>query len=290
MSAGDICRRDVDTANYAESALDAACRTEKIRRRDELLKDFLATFLQDHVEGRLRNAVHYARYAQRWAGALGNRPLRQILPEDVARYVRQRQQDGMAPATINRELAFLRRVFNVALGDQLADTNPVRAVKLFKENNQRIRCLTDEEEGHLRTAIGEEHWPKVAVPLHTGFRRMNCFRLRWAEDLNFEPGTVRAHQPKGGMDYFVPMNDELRAIVRALLSRLRSPYAFPSQSENTALNSQNFINRVSGRRCSAPGSATSPGTTCGTRSPRALRWRALISRRSRNSWATGHSR
>jgi hypothetical protein len=151
---------------------------EKIRRREELLKDFATTFLRDHVEGRLRNAVHYARYAQRWVEALGRRPMRQIVPGDIARYVRQRQRDGMAPATINRELAFLRRLFNVAIGDQVADNNPVRAVKLVKENNQRVRWLTDDEEAQLRAALGEEHWPKVAVGLHTGFRRANCFRLR----------------------------------------------------------------------------------------------------------------
>ena len=34
---------------------------ERIRRRDVLLGDFIKVFLRDHVEGRLRNAVHYAR-------------------------------------------------------------------------------------------------------------------------------------------------------------------------------------------------------------------------------------
>jgi Phage integrase family len=46
------------------------------------------------------------------------------------------------------------------------------------------------------------------------------------------------------VDYHVPMNDEPRAILRALPSRLRSPWVFPSASGTTALNSQNFINRV----------------------------------------------
>jgi hypothetical protein len=37
-------------------------------------------------------------------------------------------------------------------------------------------------------ALAEEHWSKVAVALHTGFRRANCFRLRWAEDVNATAG------------------------------------------------------------------------------------------------------
>jgi len=53
---------------------------------------------------RLRNAKHYAQYSRRWTAALGSRPLRQIVPGDMARYVARRQHDGKAPATINREL------------------------------------------------------------------------------------------------------------------------------------------------------------------------------------------
>jgi integrase len=82
------------------------------------------------------------------------------------------------------------------------------------------------------------------VALNTGFRRTNCFKLRWAEDVDFEAGTIRARDPKGGRDYHVPMNDELRSILRALPSRLRSPWVFPSDTGQTALDSQNFINRI----------------------------------------------
>ncbi len=216
---------------------------ERIRRRDVLLRDFLETFTVMHVEGRLRNAKHYAQYAGRFRKAFGSRPLRQIVPSDLARYVRQRQQDGMAPATINRELAYIRRVLNVALADQLIDTNPVKGVKFFRENNARVRYLSDDEQTRLRKALGEEHWPKLAVALHTGFRRSNVFRLRW-EHVDFQNGTIRAHQPKGGRDYFVPMNDVLRAVLSALPSRLRSKYVFPSEADDTPLDAQNFFNRV----------------------------------------------
>src|SRR5262245_64596025 len=40
------------------------------------------------------------------------------------------------------------------------------------------------------------------------------------------------------------MNADLRAILRALPSRLRSAWVFPSDAGDTPLDSQNFINRV----------------------------------------------
>ena len=41
------------------------------------------------------------------------------------------------------------------------------------------------------------------------------------------------------------MNDTVRALLRALPSRLKSEYVFPSEAGETPLDSQNFINRVS---------------------------------------------
>ena len=79
---------------------------------------------------------------------------------------------------MNRELAFLKRVFNVAIAAGEVDSNAVRAVKLLKENNQRVRFLTTDEESRRRKAISEDEWPEVAFALDTGFRRANQFRLR----------------------------------------------------------------------------------------------------------------
>jgi site-specific recombinase XerD len=78
----------------------------------------------------------------------------------VERYVAKRRADKMAPASINRELAFLKRVFSVAAADGLVDSNPVDAVRFFRENNARVRYLTPEEEERLCKAMPAEHWPR----------------------------------------------------------------------------------------------------------------------------------
>jgi hypothetical protein len=58
---------------------------------------------------------------------------------------RRRPPARGGPATVNRELSFLRRVFNVAIEDGLAQTNPVKSKIFTKENNARVRYLTEEE-------------------------------------------------------------------------------------------------------------------------------------------------
>src|SRR5215468_6879957 len=158
--------------------------------------------------------------------------LAEITPGHVERYAAVRRAEGKADASVNRELTFLRCVFNAAIRDGKVERNPVLPRLFVKENNERVRYLTDEEETRLRAVSGEEEWPKVAVSLHTGLRQGNEFRLTWP-DVNFDTGMIRARQSKSGEDYFVPMNDELRAILRSLPSRLRSLYVFPSESGET---------------------------------------------------------
>src|SRR5262249_45477973 len=81
--------------------------------------------------------------------------MRQIKTGDSRRYIHRGQAEGMGLSTINRELAFLRRAFNVAIQDELAEKSPIGkgAVKLFRENNTRVRFLDDDEEPQLRHAL-----------------------------------------------------------------------------------------------------------------------------------------
>jgi integrase len=147
-----------------------------------------------------------------------------------------RKRGPLAPATLNRELAFLRRIFNVAIEDKKLETpNPVSAKLFAKENNARVRFLTDDEESKLREAIGADEWPKVAVAIHTGLRRGEQFNLRW-EYVDFTTGLITVPRSKHGKLRRVPMNDTVREILRAFPSRLKSPYVFSSETGETPID------------------------------------------------------
>ncbi len=214
---------------------------EQIRRREVLLSEMLRGYLAT-VEDRLRSFSDYKRYGKYWTDALGTRPLRQIVAGDVERYVAQRIRQ-VKPASVNRELQFLKHVFNVAIADGKADDNPVKRVKLFNENNRRVRFLSDDEEHALVDALADEHRPLVLVALHTGLRRENQFQLRW-EHIDFATGWITVPRSKSGEAYRVRMNDTLRDALRALPSRMKGPWVFPSATGETPMDAQNFYNRV----------------------------------------------
>jgi integrase len=165
-----------------------------------------------------------------------------VTPGDIERYVAGRLQ-GARAATANRELAFLKRVFNVAITDGLVDANPVRAVRMLKENNARVRFLTEDEETRLREAMRDRYWPLVVVALHTGLRQGEQLGLCW-EHVDFATGIITVRHSKSGDARRLPMNDVARETLRGLAGRLPSPWVFPSRTGESPLHAKNFLRRV----------------------------------------------
>ncbi len=121
----------------------------------------------------------------------------------------------LAPATVNRHLALLKHMYTLALRWGKAKTNPVKTVRLFKENNARVRYLTENEEARLFLACPERYRPIVTIALHTGLRQGELLRMRW-RDVDFGPGILTVERSKHGEALRVPMN----SLVKETLYRL----------------------------------------------------------------------
>jgi integrase len=108
----------------------------------------------------------------------------------VEAYQRQRQQDALRPATINRERAVLSHVFTRAIGLGLIEHNPVAGTPPFPEANERPRPLSQDEEARLLTALPAHYHPWITLALHTGLRLGELRAQRWA-DVDMATGSLR---------------------------------------------------------------------------------------------------
>jgi len=63
----------------------------------------------------------------------------------------------------------------------------VRTVKLLKENNQRVRWLSEAEESRLMAVLPKKYRPMVIVSLNTGLRKSEQLNLQW-RDIDFRQG------------------------------------------------------------------------------------------------------
>ena len=127
--------------------------------------------------------------------------------DSITRYGRQRK-----PASVNRELATLSRVFSLAIDNGIIESNPCKKVKKLREDNQRRRYLTPEEEERLMLAlIGKRAHlkPLVQLAIHTGMRRGEILGLRW-QNVDFARGVIHVTKTKTNRDRDVPLNSEAR--------------------------------------------------------------------------------
>jgi integrase len=159
----------------------------------------------------------------------------QISPLLVEKYKRERRESitvrggTRAPATVNRELALLSRIFTLAMKNRLAAYNPCSEVQKLAADNKRVRYLLDEEEhrllpflvgplAHVRAA--------VIVAVGTGMRRGDQLNLRW-ERVDFQRDVIWVPNAKTGQSYGVPMSARVREVMLELRRTSgRSEYVF----------------------------------------------------------------
>jgi len=85
-----------------------------------------------------------------------NRKLSDLKPQDIDDYKSSRLKENAAPATVDRELAVLRHLINLAeRWNKFFGKNPVSIAGLFHPNNQKERTLTPEEEKRLLDSCNE---------------------------------------------------------------------------------------------------------------------------------------
>jgi integrase len=145
----------------------------------------------------------------------GEKRLTDITPLLIERHKRVRKEQGRSEVTINRELAFLKNLFTQAIIWGKATENPVKQVRLFKEDNARTRFLTEDEEARLLAHCNAQLKPLVITALHTGFRKSELLSLRWANiDFRHHLIKVEAAYTKTREARGVPMSETLTATLK----------------------------------------------------------------------------
>jgi site-specific recombinase XerD len=67
------------------------------------------------------------------------------------------------PATVNREMCVLSKIFSLAVDAEILDDNPCRRVKKLRTANQRVRYLSNAEEEALFKALNGQDWVKNII-------------------------------------------------------------------------------------------------------------------------------
>lgn len=206
-----------------QEALEGRKLPEKLRARTVLFGELIGDAIE-HVEGQAVPGKdgRYSCKIDLIRNAFGSSEVDAITPQEISRWITKTLRERKwKPATANRYKAFLSLCFRLGIENGKCTQNPARFVRRLRENNERVRFLSDEEEKRLREAILSEcpeHIDDLDVALNTGMRKSEQYGLTWKDvDMNARRVTLRL--TKNGSVRHIPLNTVALEAFRAIAKR-----------------------------------------------------------------------
>jgi len=198
----------------------------------------------------LTEYLPYAQQHKRTAGAdesklrvhlvprFGTRKLDTLTLRDIQLYHAE-IKSTLSPATANRHLSLLSKLFKLAVQWGRLTKNPCQGVAKFKENNQRHRYLSADEIQRMFQAMEAEP-NKVIVGalkflLLTGIRKEEALQATW-DNVDLEQGLLFLPDTKSGRSRHVVLNPKAVAVLREQTRIPGNPYVFPGRVEGQPIN------------------------------------------------------
>jgi integrase len=130
-------------------------------------------------------------------------------------------------AIVNREMSCLHHLFAKAVEWDMMEQSPFEHKKslILKENNKRLRFLSDEEISNLLAACSPHLKPIVSCAILTGMRRGEILSLKWDQ---VRGGFIYLEKTKTNEARQIPISDSLEAVFKDIRRKehLRSGYVF----------------------------------------------------------------
>lgn len=176
-----------------------------------------------------KSEAHLKKICKHLGRQLGRHtPLAELTTAAMDAFKDRCQKDGNANGTINRKLAALSIIFNVAIERGGAVNKP--RLKYKKEGQGRSRYLSPEEEVMVLSTL--KQWGKdlihdlVVVLLDTGMRLGEALKLT-AKDIDAKLRIVRLLDRKNGDNGGVPMTNRVHLVLTRLQFTTPTGRLFP---------------------------------------------------------------
>ena len=119
----------------------------KKEKRSPLFEDFAKEYM-DYSRANKKSFTRDITSLNKLKPFFKGEKLCDISPFLVEKY-KARRKNEVKPATVNRELTCLKHMFSLACKWQKTDFNPVKEVRMFKEDNRKDRILSHDEANRL---------------------------------------------------------------------------------------------------------------------------------------------
>lgn len=248
---GKRSRKSLDTGDKKlAQMIEAKIRTEIVEGKyfekpvgdNKTFTDIMEKLMKEHApKVSVNTQKSYSASLKHLVSYFGNSKLLGISPKTVYGYKSLRYSEGVKPATINRELAMLSKAFNLAVKEwEWIKENPLSKVPKEKENNERDRWLTDNDEKRLLENSPQWLRDIIVFDLHTGLRKGELLSLQWNRVDIFRK-TIIIQESKNGKPRTIPLNQIALDILmeKSKIRNIKHNLVFTS-SVGTKIDSDNL--------------------------------------------------
>ena len=230
-----------DTSNLKEAEQYLIRRLEEMRnanvygiRPERSFRQAATKFLLD-VQHK-RSVGRYAQSLKALDLIIGDLPLHQVHQGTLDKFIQHRRKQGMKANTINRDLAVVRRILNLAArlwrdehGLTWLQTAPLLQM-LEVDDARKPYPLSWEEQAQLFERLPEHLREMVLFKVNTGTREQEVTCLQWdwevsIPELKTSVFIIPGEGVKNGEDRLVVMNAEARAVINRQRGK-HSEYVF----------------------------------------------------------------
>lgn len=173
--------------------------------------------------------------------------LEKITPDEVERFKmaragefktarskkgRVQTKKRIQPATVNRELACLKALFNFFARADVVAKNPVSRVKFLAEHNQQTRVLSHLEERVYFEKASPVLRDVARLILETGMRPEEVYTIR-PENIDLERRVIQVPQGKTkAARRLLSLTSAALEVLKRRTSGLKTPYVFPCDTDS----------------------------------------------------------
>jgi len=170
--------------------------------------------------------------------AFGQLRLQDVTIQRVDAFMKNRRLE-VAPATVNRQVALLKKVLSHAVECRELEVNPLKGLKLFRESADRVPVVEKVDERRLLEAC--KPWLRWVIQLAvgTGCRQGELLSLRWRH-IDFDNEVLVVETSKSGESRRVPLHP---VILEELRRRRGTPEGYVVQRPDGEVPSQQSISR-----------------------------------------------
>src|ERR1700731_2304419 len=172
-----------------------------------------------------RNKRSYKTDVPRFASLkewFGSYPAEELTPQEIEKTLaRAAEKKKWAASTFNHYRSLMSLSYRLGIRNRKGTSNPRRSVIPRREDNNRVRFLTVEEEKKLRKVINAKwasHMPELDLAINTGLRKGSQYSLTW-EMVDWNGRMLNVPRTKNEEPIHVPLNDAAIAALRVVHAR-----------------------------------------------------------------------